>query len=100
MKKTLALILGTLALSNSVFAASKAELHITATVVHKCEFINGKVICGNDLVRQIQAQQQMQFPSSMFVEMEERKDSEVLFNESTITLEDIDSGIILKSYEF
>ncbi len=96
MKKTLAIILGTLALSNFAFAASKAELHITATVVKKCEFFDGRTVCGNDLIKQ--SQQQMSSP--MFVEMEESKESEVFFNESTITLEDKDSGIVLKSYEF
>lgn len=95
MKKTIAIILGTLALSNSAFA-SKAELNISATVVYKCEFVNGRAICGNDLIRQ--TQQKLSLP--MFVDLEENDDSNILFNESTITLEDNNSEMIIKSYEF
>ncbi len=96
MKKSLAIILGALALSTSVFAASKAELHISATVVKKCEFTDGRAVCGNDLIKQ----NQQTMSSPMFVENEESKESEVIFNESTITLEDNNSGMIVKSYEF
>ncbi len=98
MKKILLTFLGTLALINSSFAGSKAELHITATVVQKCEFINGRAVCGNDSIKQ--AKQQIQSPSPMFVDAEEVKEAEVFFNENTTTLQDNLSEVIVKSYEF